>query len=551
MDDAVRAALSAAFPPPREHSLLNPFPAEDLPPEGYCIDIAPGGEARIRAGGEAGRFYAKETLKRILEKGAHGPLYVRDAPSYTWRGVHLDESRHFFGKKTVKRLLDAMSLCRLNRLHWHLFDDSGWRLEFPSRPELSRAGATRKAKKGFGWLRDLEDGDYGPFFYTRSDIEEIVSYAQERFIEIVPEVELPGHSGHILKKCYPQFACDSENPSGVFCLGNEECVAFLEETVSYVASLFPGEFLHIGGDEVDPTPWTRCPKCQALAKSLSMESPAGLQAWITERIVSLLGKLGKRAVGWDEILHPGLDKSAAVMDWRLKGNGQKAAGEGHDVIRTPHWNLYFDYTQLLKDDPVPYPRHVPPVPVSKVYGFSPREDIAQPFHGRILGAQCCNWSEWTCTGEELEWKIWPRAAAMAEVLWLDCKDRDYDEFEPRLKAFRDRLVSLGINAAPVSFKDGVDPAERPDFLELTLGTLDIKKGEDPIGLTKRIVLDSLPKGAWKLRVDYGKGIEIEASGHEGFEAAKGFLLRQCRREDDGSLSVSCLVAENGTGRKNN
>lgn len=517
-----------------------------LPPEGYRIRIDEGGAAKIEAADDAGRFYAAKTLKQLGP--VKGPLEIEDYPAYRWRGVHLDESRHFFGKETVKKLIRTMAGFKLNILHWHIIDDSGWRIEIPGYPEVTGKGATRRAKKGKRWLRDLADGDYGPFFYTANDIREVLKVARENFVKVVPEVEIPGHAGHLLAKCYPKFACDPEKPSGVFCLGNDEAIAFLEAVVDTVVDLFPGTYVHIGGDEVNRKVWSKCAKCRARAKALGLKSTDDLQNWVTKRFAAYLAKRGRRIVGWDEIADGGdLPKSVVVMDWCGKGRGAKAAAAGHDIVVCHHWSNYFDYTQCVKDDPVPYPVGVPPVPVSKVYRFDPLQGIVENCRARVLGGQCCNWTEWTCTAEELEWKLWPRACAIAENYWTAPKKKDYAEFARRLEAVRADLVKSGVNAAPIAPEDGVYLNPRPKKLKLTLGTLTVPTNVVSGAICTFVDDKTIADGAYEMEIHYSRGITVRASGDLGRMRAIAALKVLARPDGENldKLSFSCMEIADG------
>ena len=518
-----------------------------LPAEGYRIRIGADGAIRLDVADKAGEFYAKRTLKQILfQGGPKGPLEIEDWPAYRWRGIHLDESRHFFGVAAVKKLIATMADFKLNVLHWHLVDDSGWRIDVPGYPEIAKAGATRTAKKGKNWLRDLEDGTYGPYFYRTEEIKRVIRFAKENFVTIVPEIEIPGHASQLLSKCYPKFACHPSEPGGVFCLGNDEALKFLDAAVDYVADLFPGEFVHIGGDEVNRKVWSTCTKCRARAKAEGLKDTAELQNWVTRRFAARLAKKGKRIIGWDEIADgEGLPKDVAVMDWCGKGRGAKAVREGHDIVVCHHWNCYFDYTQCVKDDPVPYPVGVPPVPVSKVYAFDPLKDIPAEGRAHVLGGQCCNWTEWTCKPEELEWKIWPRACAIAENFWTAPKKKDYAEFAKRLESVREQLVEFGVNAAPIAPEDGVYLNPRPKKLKLTLGTLTVPTNAVTAAICKFTKDAALPSGGYAMEIHYDRGITVKHADEKGRERAlkalKGLKRPDGRKMDE--LSFSCMEVE--------
>ena len=455
-----------------------------LPPEGYRLIVAPEGVS-VASADAAGAFYARQTLKQMVDGcgGAIPCVEIVDSPAYRWRGVHFDDCRHFFGKETLKKTLDLMAAHKMNILHWHLTEDQGWRLEVPGYPELIRYGAVRSAspKHGAQSRRDKSgevcmDTDgvrYGPFFYTEADVKEIIAYAAERHITIVPEIELPGHVYAALA-AYPEFACRPENlvrrdprivwgiEKDVLCLGNDKAIKFMEDVVDYVCRLFPGPFVHIGGDECPTIRWKDCPKCRRRIEAENLGDEKGLQPWITRRFVKFLADRGKRTVGWDEYLNGDIPASAVGMNWRSRASGAghryispaEAVSRGHDMVIATWGYCYFYCGQGL-DDPFQYGDSGARVfgggklPLEKVYSFDPRAGIPQEFHSRILGGQCCNWSEYTWNEYDLEWKMWPRTCAMAETLWTDPSPRDFQEFLKRMETHRRRLISKGVNCAPL------------------------------------------------------------------------------------------------------
>ena len=556
---ALAAALTAAATPPGGALPLVPQPQEiggpdeapggPLPPEGYFLRIDRSGDVTVRAADAAGRFYAGQTLRQLraaFPDGALPALSIRDWPAFPWRGVHLDESRHFFGKETVKRTLETMSRFKLNVFHWHLIDDSGWRLEIPGHPELTRAGATRTAKKGYRWLKDTFDGAYGPFAYSAADVREILAFAAARHIRVVPEVELPGHSAHILKTCCPQFACDPRKPGGVFCLGNEAGMKFLEDVVSSVAALFPGDAVHIGGDEADKSGWAKCEKCRALAAREGLASTDELQRWVTRRFCAILAAKGRRAVVWDEAVEgEALPENLVVMDWCGKGRGERAAALGRPVVRCVHWSCYFDYAQCLGREPVDYPDGVPPLPLSKVYAYDPLAGLPEADRRLVLGGQCNNWTEWTCTRAELEWKLWPRACATAEVFWHAPETRDYAAFARRAEACRATLVREGVNAAPVGAEDGIAVVPRPKKARLTLGTYTAKATAVSEAIARFVADSSMPPAGYRLEIHWERGITVFHSDGAGKAAALDALRQLARPTARGALDFSALELEGG------
>ena len=433
-----------------------------LPKEGYRISITANGGISVVCADGAGAAYALQTLRQIASfswgRLAFPCCEIEDFPRFGWRGVHIDESRHFFGKAAVKRILDQMAMHKLNVLHWHLTDSQGWRLPVAKYPLLTTVGAKRPYSTNQKNLADLfEDGTYGPCSYSRAEIAEIVAYAKERFIRILPEVDVPGHSAALLR-AYPKLGCFGENPSAapadavknVVCAGDDRVLEMLKDVFDEVAGMFPMEMIHIGGDEVNKANWRACPKCQARMKQHGLKTENDLQAWFLGEIAEHLAKKGRRVVGWDEIILDGAaPKGCVVMSWRGAEGGRAAAAAGHESIMCPHVSCYFDYSQGLEDDPATYPWFSLPLPLEKAYAYDPFEGIPESQRKWVLGGQCCNWSEYTCNETELQWKMWPRTCATAEVFWSPAERRDFVDFLRRMERHRRRLVGTGINCAPL------------------------------------------------------------------------------------------------------
>ena len=448
-----------------------------IPPEGYELSVRKDG-VTIRSSDAAGAFYAKMTLAQLRAPGKKAKLpcvEIKDAPQYKWRGLLIDDCRHFFGKEKVKRVIDLMAQHKMNRLHWHLTDDQGWRLDIPGYPELARHASVRAASAKHGTrphvnMKDyshlLNGEKYGPFFYTEADIKEILAYAAERHVVIIPEIELPGHVYAALA-AYPEFACRPENlarrdprviwgiEKDVLCLGNDKAIKFMEDVVDYVCRLFPGRFVHIGGDECPTLRWKDCPKCRARIEKEGLGDEKGLQPWITRHFVKFLADRGKRTVGWDEYLLGDVPKNAIGMSWRAGGGGaghrfltpRECVERGHDLVMTPRTFCYLDYAQGIKDDPFQYIGGK--VTLEKCHSFNPCEGVPQELRGHILGGQGNCWSEYTWNRFDLAWKTWPRACALAEALWTGDRRPGFADFRARMETHRKRLVSQGVNCAPL------------------------------------------------------------------------------------------------------
>ena len=438
-----------------------------IPAEGYELSVTPDG-VTVRASDAAGEFYAKETLRQLSDGKFIPCCEIKDSPRFRWRGVQVDDARHFIGKEAIKRTIDEMARYKFNVFHWHLTEDPSWRIDVPGYPKLLDYGDQYLTDKN---QKRLPDGPRaGKRYYTADDIREVVAYAAERHIKIVPEIDFPGHFYAVLC-AYPEFACNSENVykqgrwpmvtgwkegRDPMCVGNPDAVKFVEAALDAVCDLFPdSDIIHIGGDESHFEFWKDCPKCQALMKREGMKKLFDIQAWLTRRVVKRLEARGRRAIGWDEILEaePGvLPQGTMGMRWHPRGGGGRsvrAAKAGHEIVNSTHGFCYFDQRQGLNRDPYRYLGGN--ITVGRVYAFDPLGGFPAEVHSKVIGGQCCNWGEFTFDGKGLEWKLWPRALAMAEVLWTypDMKKRNYMEFKRRAAVCREEMVKRGVNAAPI------------------------------------------------------------------------------------------------------
>ena len=449
-----------------------------LPAEGYCLAIKLGEKIVIRCSSPAGEFYARQTLRQLAVSNSYPCVTIKDQPAYKWRGMLIDDCRHFFGKDVLKKMLDVMSQHKMNVLHWHLTEDQGWRLDIPGYPDLVKYGAVRPAsprhdakleKNAAGeWVMELDGQSYGPYYYTEADVREILAYAAERHITIVPEIELPGHVFAALA-AYPEFACLPENlkarsprliwgiEKDVLCLGNDKAIKFMEDVVDYVCRLFPSEVIHIGGDECPQERWKACPKCQKRIRDEGLGDEKGLQPWITKHFVKFLAARGKRSLGWDEyLLGEGIPKSAIGMSWRTGKSGGAGhdwlspadiAARGHDVVMAPSSSCYLDRVQGLDADPFQYIGGC--ISLAKCHSLDLCEGVPEKDRAHILGGQGNNWSEYTWNQYDLEWKMWPRGCALAEVFWCGKRKPSFDDFKERMKLHRVRLLKQGVNCAPL------------------------------------------------------------------------------------------------------
>lgn len=432
-------------------------------PEGYRLTVTADG-VELAGATEAAVFYGIQTLRKSIPAVANGmnielpAVTINDYPRFKYRGMMLDVSRHFLPVDSVKQFIDILALHNLNKLHWHLTDDQGWRIEIKKYPELTQIGSKRK-ETVIGRNSGKYDGkEYGGF-YTQDQIRDIVAYAQKRFITIIPEIDMPGHQQAALAT-YPDLGCTGGPykvwtewgvSEEVICAGNEKSMQFLEDVLAEVIDLFPSDYIHIGGDECPKVRWTTCPKCQArikaegLKKDKSHTAEERLQSYVITRMEKFVASKGRRIIGWDEILEGGLAPNATVMSWRGIEGGTEAAKQHHDAIMTPSAFLYFDYYQSTdtEHDPLAIGGYVP---LEKVYSFEPVPSILtdeeKPY---IIGVQANLWREYIPTLSHVEYMVLPRLAALSEIQWTDPSKKDYQSFLSRLVRLTALYDRLGYN----------------------------------------------------------------------------------------------------------
>ena len=425
-------------------------------PEGYQLDVTPGG-IDLRAGSPDGLFYGMQTLRQLYAGGEVPCVSIRDNPRFGYRGLHLDVSRHFFSKEEVMKLLDVMSFYKLNTLHMHLTDAGGWRIEIDKYPKLTSETAFRTESDWRKWWdgRDrkyLPEGTPGAYggYYTKEDIREIVKHAASKHINIIPEIEFPGHSEEVLM-AYPELSCSGKPyQNGDFCIGNELSFTFMEDVLAEVIDLFPSEYIHVGGDEAGKSAWKKCPKCQALMKEKGMKNVDELQSYMIHRAEEFLNSKDRKLIGWDEILEGGLAPEATVMSWRGEDGGIKSARMGHDVVMTPGNYMYLDFYQA---DPKTQPYAIGGyTPIKKVYSYDPvpADSLTAEECRHILGVQANTWTEYIQTPEHLEYMMFPRALAVAEIGWTSQELRTWEDFKPRMNAHISKLQGMGIRTFTLS-----------------------------------------------------------------------------------------------------
>ncbi|RHJ81933.1 family 20 glycosylhydrolase [Parabacteroides sp. AM08-6] len=457
-------------------------------PEGYELVVTKQG-ITLRGGSEAGLFYGQQTLSQLLTPDGIPCGVIKDSPRFKYRGLHLDVSRHFFPKEEVMKLLDAMSYYKLNTLHLHLTDAGGWRVQIDKYPKLTTDVAFRTESDWRKWWdghdrKYLPEGTPGAYggYYTKDDIRKLVAYAAARHITILPEIEFPGHSEEVLV-AYPELSCSGKPyQNGDFCIGNEQSIAFMNDVLDEIIELFPSEYIHIGGDEAGKQAWKTCPKCQALMKREGMQSVDELQSYMIHQAEEHLLSKGRRLIGWDEILEGGLAPEATVMSWRGEEGGIKAARMGHDVVMTPGNYMYFDFYQA---DPKTQPYAIGGyTPIKKVYSYNPApsDSLTDGEIQHIMGVQANTWTEYIQTPEHLEYMMFPRALALAEIGWTPQEARSWKDFKPRMNAHIPVLQQMGLH--PFTLSDELEVTMHVDTLKKQIEVmLDAEKYPEEIHYT--------------------------------------------------------------------
>jgi hexosaminidase len=504
--------------------------------EGYELEVREGGVA-LQASGYPGLFYGLETLSQLITQADEGDLNswvipavdIDDIPRFQYRGMHLDVGRHYFPVAFIKRYLDFLAVYKMNVFHWHLTEDQGWRIEIQGYPRLTEVGSCRAetmVEKNF----DPYVGDSTEYcgYYTQEEVREVVAYARERFITVIPEIEMPGHSVAALA-AYPELAC-TDGPfdvstrwgvtQDIYC-PKEETFDFLEDVLTEVLELFPSPYIHIGGDEAPKARWEESEFAQEVIRREGLADEDELQSWFIRRIENFLNAHGRRLVGWDEILEGGLAPNATVMSWRGMAGGTEAARQGHDVIMTPNSHVYLDYYQ---GDTIQEPLAIGGFsPLERVYAFEPvPPELSRREARHVLGGQGNVWTEYISTTEYVEYMVLPRLLALSEVVWSPVRARNWSSFLGRLPAHLRRLDAMGVNyripdvfglngdqitldewfrvelSAPIGdgeihfTLDGSDPGA---FSHIYIGPFIILMDEDGFEMKARVILHDGREGA--------------------------------------------------------
>ena len=436
--------------------------------EGYKLNI----NARyiqLEAESEIGIFYGIQTILQMIFKDLNYSQFlmiptirIEDKPRFDWRGMHLDVSRHFFDVNFIKKYIDFLAMLKMNIFHWHLTDENGWRIEIKKYPELQKISAWRAERKGIDW-RDCtpqkpnETTNYGGY-YSQKEIKDVVEYAAERHITIIPEIEMPGHSLEVLA-AFPDLGC-TKGPyyvatgsywpnTSILCAGNDATFEFLENVLDEIIELFPSEYIHIGGDEANKTEWKQCELCQKRIKVENLHDEKDLQAWFIKKIENYLSKKGKKIIGWEEILEGNISINSIIMSWMGKSAEIEAIKLKHKVIMCPQTHCYFDHYQA---EPSTEPKAIGGFTnLKKVYDFEPiPEGLNEEDSKYILGAQANLWTEWVDSPQHAEYMIFPRMLALAEVVWSQ-KDKNWNDFKTRVETQLKRFDNQNINYCDHSF----------------------------------------------------------------------------------------------------
>ena len=454
----------------------------NLEKEAYRLKIGSENSIQLESSSESGLFYGFQSFRQLCDPSLEKRTTpnntmipfceIEDTPSFGYRGMHLDVSRHFFDVEFIKTYIDMIALHKMNVFHWHLTDDNGWRIEIKKYPLLTEKSAWRIDRRQDPWKEQSppkpnEKATYGGF-YTQEEIKDVIAYAKKRNIMVIPEIEMPGHTSEVFS-AYPELSCKNEyipvNPGSywpnvdIFCAGNDDVFSFLKNVLEEVAMLFPGPYIHIGGDEADKLNWKSCSKCQKRIKEKELKNEHELQSWFIKEIEKFIISKNKKLVGWDEILEGGLAKSATVMSWRGMQGGIESAKSGHDVIMCPVSHCYFDYYQSNPEN-APAAAFGGMTTLKTVYSFNPiPKELDSTNSKHVLGGQGNLWTEYVQNSEIAQYRVLPRMSALSEVLWSGPGKNTYEDFYFRLKELQKRFKKLNWHYSPGSFEVDIKKSE--------------------------------------------------------------------------------------------
>lgn len=517
--------------------------------DSYSINIAD--RITISYSSEASCFYAWVSLMQLSSQ-QDGQLqftkcFVKDYPKFQWRGLHLDVSRHFFSVSEVKRFIDLMAYYKFNTLHWHLTDDQGWRIEIKKYPLLTQIGAWRDStvENHYSTLpRTYNQTRYGGF-YTQEDIKEVVTYATERFIDVVPEIEMPGHARAALA-AYPQYSCTGQAQGveslwgvfdDIFC-AKEESILFLQDVLKEVLPLFPSEYIHVGGDEAPKTRWQNCPNCQAVMTANGLHDEHALQSYFIGRMDAFLTQNGKKLIGWDEILEGGLSANATVMSWRGYEGGKAAAAQGHYVVMCPGSHCYFDHYQGRgAEEPLAIGGFTP---LDRVYEFNPiPSDMDAAAAAYVLGAQGNLWTEYIPNMSQLEYMAYPRAIALSTALWSETKPAYEDFLETLLRYHFPFLSAKNVNFSKSCLKPEIKTIRGKNG-GIEIQNIPAKGLDKQPEILNNIYPTKKKTKVVGLKIEQGSGIapkQLEVIQHKALGAQIVFQTPPSPKYDNGSLTI--------------
>jgi len=431
----------------------------DLNPEGYLLKITPE-FIIVSAPQPAGVFYGVQTLRQLLPIEIESQetvseiewnancIHIEDYPRFKWRGFMFDSGRHFYNTDVIKKYLDLIASLKMNIFHWHLTEDQGWRIEIEKYPKLTEIGSKRSDTQIGGWRSKKTRGEPHEGYYTKEEIRDVIRYAEERFVRVVPEIDIPGHSSAAIAS-YPKLSCTKDQievpiTSGikddVYCAGQEYTYEFLKGVFDEVLELFPSEVIHIGGDEVPKKHWKECSVCKQKMKEENLSNVHELQTYFTDRITKYLSSKGRRVIGWNEILTDKIDRNIIGQYWMFTGkkNVVKHLKSGGEVIVSNLFRYYLDYSYIM-------------TPLRKTYNFEPvSKGFPKQNHEQILGIEAPIWTEWVPNTKRLDWQVLPRLVAVAETAWTQKKLKNFNNFRKRLESFVERIKYFGLDPAPLS-----------------------------------------------------------------------------------------------------
>lgn len=479
--DRTGLTIKRGKPDEKGKSILLKIVSDTLGDEGYRLFVT-NKDIVVQASKANGIFYGIQTIYQLLPTEVSGSwvsipaVSIFDQPRFGWRGLMLDVGRYFYSVEYVKKFIDYLSMHKLNVFHWHLTEDHGWRIAIKKYPRLTEVGAWRSGTN-FQPGNNIDHNPHGGF-YTQEEIREVVAYAKDRYVTVVPEIELPGHSLAALT-AYPDLSCTGgpfQIPEkwgiqeDIYCAGKEEVFVFLENVLAEVIELFPSEIIHIGGDEAPKKRWSACPHCQKRIKEEGLKDEHELQSYFITRIERFLNSKGRKIIGWDEILEGGLAPNAAVMSWRGTKGGIAAAKMGHPVVMTPTSHMYFDYFQ---GEPYLEPFAIwGHVPLRKVYGYEPvPEELTTEEQKYVLGVQGNLWSEFIHSSDKNEYMTYPRGAALAEIAWSNPERKNWEDFKRRMEEQYRRYEQKGINYSRSAYQVYFEVTDQVDHNKSTVNLL--------------------------------------------------------------------------------